>query len=86
MAFKTWNIGAVDKEAAKELSLMCDADPMVSLIAMSRGIDTPEMLDEFLSDDIILPDPFSMAGMDSAARRIRLALDRGESITVFGVN
>lgn len=84
MVFKTWNIGAVDKEAAKELSLMCDADPMVSLIAMSRGIDTPEMLDEFLSDDVILPDPFSMAGMDSAARRIRLALDRGESITVFG--
>ena len=84
MAFKMWNVGTADKDAAKELALACDADPMVALIAMSRGIDTPEKLDEFLSDDVIMPDPFSMAGMFEAANRIRAALRNGEKITVFG--
>lgn len=84
MAFKKWNVAAVDKEAAKELAEICDADGLVTLVAMSRGIDTPEKLDEFLSCDPFLPDPFSLAGMFEAAERIGRALENGEHITVFG--
>ncbi len=84
MAFKKWQVGAVDKEAAKELAELCDADGLVTLIAMSRGIDTPENLDEFLSEDAVLADPFSLAGMYDAAQRIRQAMEKGEKITVFG--
>lgn len=84
MAFKKWNVAAADKEAAKELAELCDADGMVTLIAMSRGVDTPEKLDEFLAEDAFLSNPFSLAGMDQAAIRIREALEKGEHITIFG--
>ncbi|MBQ5810226.1 MAG: single-stranded-DNA-specific exonuclease RecJ [Clostridia bacterium] len=84
MAFKKWNVAAAQKEAAKELAQLCDADGLVALIAINRGVDTPEKLDEFLAEDPFLPSPFSMAGMYEAAIRIRSALENGEHITIFG--
>ena len=44
MAFKKWNVAAAQKEAAKELAQLCDADGLVALIAINRGVDTPEKL------------------------------------------
>ena len=59
--------------------------PLPALVLSARGLDTPEKARAFLScDPSSLSDPFLLKDMDAAAARIRAALDRGETIAVYG--
>ncbi len=83
MKYGTWNVSRYESEAVKGL---CRAgfSPLTARVLCSRGYDTPNAAREFLRCDLPLCDPFLLREMDRAAARIRLALDRGERIAVYG--
>ena len=84
MSFKKWEIAEIDKQLAKDLSLECDIDPIVALIASSRGYTDPTELEEFLSDEPIFSDPKETADIILAADIVNSAIENGDKIAVFG--
>lgn len=56
--------------------------PVIATVLLNRGIEDVE---EYIRPETEnLHDPFLMKGMEQAAERILLALERGEHITVYG--
>ncbi len=84
MSRKRWLVASYDKALARELAQECDIDALVALILVSRGICDPFEVEEFLSDDQQLSDPFELIDMDKAVERINSALSKGERICVYG--
>ena len=59
--------------------------PVIARLLAGRGIDTDRKLQDFLSPPHRLPyDPLRLAGMDTAVRRLHLAVQSGETAGVFG--
>ena len=84
MKYKQWNISA---PRAGDCRAMVEAGipPLPALVLCARGLDTPEKARSFLADgEELLHDPFLLKDMDRAAERITLALERGETIAVYG--
>lgn len=84
MSFKKWILSEVNKPLALSLAEECDIDPLVALIAVSRGYEDPYELEQFLSDEPIMRDPFDLNDMDKAVTRITKALEENEKIAVYG--
>ncbi|MBO5200885.1 MAG: single-stranded-DNA-specific exonuclease RecJ [Clostridia bacterium] len=84
MLFKKWQVNQIDRTLASELSEECDIDPFVALVAAGRGYTDPVALDEFLTEDIILADPYEMADIEKAAEIINNAIYSEQKIAVFG--
>ncbi|MGI6280362.1 MAG: single-stranded-DNA-specific exonuclease RecJ, partial [Acutalibacteraceae bacterium] len=84
MAFKKWCVLEYDKQLAKKLSEDCDADPIVALIASSRGYTDPMDLEQFLSDEPFFSDPRETADIILAADIINAAIEDGRKIAVYG--
>lgn len=84
MEYKKWQLKTVDKAVATTLSDECGCDPLVSLIACARGIDDPQLLDEFLSDDGVLCSFSHRPEVEAAKQRILAAVKNGEKICVYG--
>lgn len=81
--YGTWNVSQYDKKA-KDTLRRAGYAPLTARVLCSRGYDTPEKAEAFLSASETLPDPMTMQDMDKAANRVHLALQRGEKIAVFG--
>ena len=58
--------------------------PLTAMILASRGLTTPEKANAYLDCSCPLPDPLLMTDMAPAVQRVRLALERGERIAIFG--
>ena len=58
--------------------------PLAAMVLAARGLKTPQAASAHLDCSCVLPDPFLMRDMDRAVARVRLALERGEKIAVFG--
>ena len=58
--------------------------PLVARVLCARGYDTPEKAQAMLSHQAPLFDPFLLKDMPQATQRIHSALDRGETIAVYG--
>lgn len=84
MAYKKWIVSSADKERASELAEICDVDPFLALIALSRGIETPEDLEMFLSEEPILSSQYELPDIEKAAEVINEAIEKGSKIAVFG--
>lgn len=84
MSRKRWLVASYDKALAGELAEECDIDTLVALILVARGFCDPFEIEEFLSDDQQLGDPFDLIDMDKACDRINTAIDNGEKICVYG--
>lgn len=84
LQFKRWTINPVDKALAAELSEECDVDTFVALIAAGRGYTDPADLEEFLTEEVILEDPYLLADIEKAAEIINEAVWAEEKIAVFG--
>lgn len=60
-------------------------NPLIAKILISRGFDSEEKIDRFLNvDEKQLNNPFLLRNMDVLCDRIKLAINRNESIVVFG--
>ena len=84
MSRKRWLVAPYDKALASELAEECDIDALVALILVSRGLSDPFEVEEFLSDDQQLCDPFELLDMDKACERINTAIEQNEKICVYG--
>ncbi len=84
MLFKHWQVGAADKNAAKLLAEECDMDPLAAMIACVRGFSEPYELEQFITDEILLSDPFEFCDIQTAAEVIHAALENNETIAVYG--
>ena len=78
-----WNVGQPESAAVNALVSYGYA-PLTAMVLSARGINSPKQAKEYLCCDSELLDPFLMTDMDRAAARVRLALERGEKIAVFG--
>lgn len=84
MGFKKWIVADYDKELAKELAEECAVDPIVALIASSRGYDDPTDLEQFLSNEPVFSDPRRTADIVIAAEIVNAAIEDGVKIAVYG--
>lgn len=84
MGFKKWIVADHDKELAKELAEECDVDPIVALIASSRGYEDPTDLEQFLSLEPVFSDPRHTADILIAAEIVNAAIEDGVKIAVYG--
>lgn len=84
MSRKRWIVATGNRELARTIAEECDIDELVALILAARGYTDPFEVEEFLSDDQQLCDPFELADMDRAVERIQKALAAGEKICVYG--
>lgn len=84
MGFKKWVVSSVDKQLAKELSYECDVEPIVALIAASRGYSDVCELEQFISDEPVFSDPYQMKDIVFAADVINESINNGEKIAVYG--
>ncbi len=84
MGFKKWIVADFDKQLAKELAEECNVDPIVALIASSRGYDDPMDLEQFLSDEPVFSDPRQTADIMLAAEIVNAAIEDGVKIAIYG--
>lgn len=84
MGFKKWRISKFDKQLAKDLAAECDVDPIIALIASSRGYEDPMELEQFLSDEPLFSDPRETADIVIAADIVNAAIEDGRKIAVYG--
>lgn len=73
------------KELSAELSQALNLSPLISKILINRGIDSPALAESFINPRLsFLRDPFEIPNIEGAARRVLLAKERGEKVTVYG--
>ncbi len=83
MKYGIWKIGTPEMGAVNGLAQSGYA-PLTAMVLSARGIQDQKDARQYLDCNCDLPDPFLMTDMDKAAQRVRLAMDRGERIAVFG--
>lgn len=81
---KKWKFAQYDKELAKKLSAECNVDPIVALIASSRGYTDPMDLEQFISEEPYFSDPQETADIIKAADIVNAVIADGEKIAVYG--
>ena len=83
MKYGIWNVGQPESAAVNAL-VGCGYAPLTAMVLSARGIGSPAQAKDYLSCDAKLLDPYLMTDMKRAADRVRLAMERGEKIAVFG--
>lgn len=84
-AFGAWAVGSTDPAAADAIWRSGCCRRLTAALLAARGIRTPEEAAEFLREDPgLLHDPMGMKDMDRACARIRLAVEKGETVGVYG--
>jgi single-stranded-DNA-specific exonuclease len=59
--------------------------PIIASLLSARGIATPQQADEFLSPSLShLHSPYLMSGLRTAVERLRAAIERNETIFIYG--
>ncbi len=84
MGFKKWCVSKLDKVLAKELAEECGVDPIVALIASTRGYADPMDLEQFLMSEPVFSDPKQTADIIIAAEIVNAAIEDGVKIAVYG--
>ena len=81
---KKWCLKEVSNDKAFALGKELNIPATVALLLINRGVMTAEEATLYLKSDLsLLHDPFLMAGMDEAVKRVIRAIENEESITVF---
>ncbi len=84
MAYKKWQVRPIDRQKAKELAMECDVEPIVALIAASRGYSDPMELEQFLSNEPYFSDAYELRDIMHAADIVNMAIAEGKKIAVYG--
>ncbi|HEY4274253.1 MAG TPA: DHH family phosphoesterase, partial [Rhizomicrobium sp.] len=82
---RRWRLDTGDEDIARKLRQDLGLSPVLAGLLASRGIAPEDALD-YLNPTLkkFLPDPSVLAEMDKAVARVKLALEAGERIAVFG--
>ncbi len=82
---KEWSLKEFDSNKVTRLSRELGISEFISKLLVIRGFDEPEFAADFLSPfDYAFCDPFLLQDMDKAVKRIKLALEKGERILIYG--
>jgi single-stranded-DNA-specific exonuclease len=80
-----WQLTPQNPEESSALAAAAHIPAVLAQLLISRSITTPEAISEFLNPEINqLHDPFQMLGMATAVDRLELAIDRCETILLYG--
>ena len=83
MKYGIWKVSQLEAGAVNAL-VGSGYAPLAAMVLASRGIGDDRQARAYLDCNAPLLDPFLMTDMDKAARRVGLAMSRGEKIAVFG--
>ena len=84
-AYGAWEVGKSDDAAAHAIWKSGCCRRLTAALLTARGIRTPEEADDFLREDPgLLQDPMTMRDMDKAVARIRQAVEKKETVAVYG--
>ena len=84
-AFGAWKVGTFDPAAAEDIYRSGCCGRLAAALLASRGLNGAEEAREFLREDSgLFLDPMRLPDMDRAVRRIRLAVERRETVAVYG--
>lgn len=79
-----WVLKTGDEKVAGEIASALTISPVLASILCRRNITTPRDAFHFLNPRLSgLHSPFLMHGMDAAVKRIRRAIDGGETVAIF---
>ena len=82
---KEWNVRSPDPSTTDHLTDALGCHPLAATVFVNRGIEDPAMAAKYLDPT---PDAFNdprlLPDMDAAVSRITEAIDRGETITIYG--
>ncbi len=81
---KKWVFKQADKALATDLAKECGISGFTALLLVSKGICDPFEIDEFLSDELVLQDPYSFVDMQKSVERINFAIENNQKIAIFG--
>ena len=82
---RKWSIGKPDEALCKKIEQTTGFRPMMARLLANRMLDTPEKVTAFLDKEhLTFYDPFLLADMDKAVKRINLAIERKESVCIYG--
>lgn len=81
---KVWSVAQLNKERALSISEQFGIPMICAAVLDVRGINTPEAVEAFISDEVIFDNPFEIKDMDKAVERITLAVENGERICIYG--
>lgn len=84
MGIRKWELAETDPEQAMSLSRGTGLPGLLCRVLCARGYTAGGAVEDFLSEEGRLFDPYLLQDMDKAVRRIRLALEFGEQIAVYG--
>ena len=63
MQFKKWVVNPHDKELCQTISEECGISPFIALVSLGRGHTDYTELEQFLSEEIIIGDPYELTDM-----------------------
>lgn len=84
MQIRRWNEKKPNTELAAELAEACEIHPFLSLMLVSKGLDTPDQIFAFLVGQEEEVDPFAYIDMEIAAERVQRAMDEHQRILIYG--
>lgn len=87
MSFRRWQMAKSDKALSRSIAGRFGIDGFTAHLLSSRGFCSDEEIKDMLGidDDFAeFIDPFAIIDMDKAVERLRKAIDRFESIAVYG--
>lgn len=84
MSRKRWNLGKLNKELAANIAEQYSIDPFAALLLSQRCFSVGEEIEEFISPEMNLCDPFLLPDMQAAVDRINDAIFDYEKICVYG--
>ena len=80
-----WQLRPSETSDIERLTRESGLSPVIARLLAARGIVTPEQAQEFLSPSLShLHSPYLMAGLRTALERLRVAIERGETIFIYG--
>ena len=84
MKYKQWQVAPPCPEGQLALE-RAGYPPLLAGLLAARGVSGPEEARRVLTPESeVIPDPMLLRDMDRAAARVKLALERGERIAVYG--
>jgi single-stranded-DNA-specific exonuclease len=80
-----WHLRSSDPQIAERLTREAGLSPVIARLLAARRITTPEDAYAFLNPSLAhLHSPYLMAGLRSAVDRLCAAIERGETIFIYG--
>ena len=80
-----WQLRDAEPSDIERLTREAGLSPVIARLLAARGITTAEQAQEFLAPSLShLHSPYLMAGLRAAVERLRAAIERGETVFIYG--